>query len=386
MHIVQIVPIIGPGGGVSGVAWHLEHELRALGHTVESFTYGTARRRAARRMHRPSLFRAFALFRRMVWFTIFGTARARRFLAERPGAISICHNNAMVGDVYVNHGVVSAAMRARGHGLWRMLRNPTHPFTFVRDYIRYRSRIHRAVVALSASEADTLRRTYGQVRPPIAVIPNGVDLDRFRPPTLAERAKAREVFSLDDDDRVVLFIGHEFERKGLNYAIEALAHAPTVMLLVVGGDAASIPKARALAEKHGVAERVLFVGRRHDLPLFFAASDIFVLPSAYEANALVVLEALACGLPVVATPVGFAPELVHDGENGFLVDQDPVKIGNRFEELAAGDPIAYRGRARASVQDRGWDTTAKRYVALLERIASDSGASSARTATSATGP
>ena len=65
----------------------------------------------------------FALFRRMVWFTTVGTLRARRFLLERPDAVSICHNNAMVGDVYVNHGVVGAAMRARGNSMWRMVRN-----------------------------------------------------------------------------------------------------------------------------------------------------------------------------------------------------------------------------------------------------------------------
>ena len=83
------------------------------------------------RKHR--FLRALALFRRMVWFTTVGTVRARRFLAERPDAVSICHNNAMVGDIYVNHGVVGAAMRARGNGVWRMVRNPTHIFTFLRD-------------------------------------------------------------------------------------------------------------------------------------------------------------------------------------------------------------------------------------------------------------
>lgn len=368
MHIVQIVPFIGPGSGVAGVAWNLDREFRAMGHTVESFTYATAGYRSRRPWPKRRLLRVFALFRRTVWFTTVGTMRARRFLRERPDAVSICHNNAMAGDVYVNHGVVGAAMRARGNGVWRMVRNPTHPFTFVRDLIRYRSGIHRSVVALSPSDADTLRRVYGRVRPPITVISNGVDLEEYRPPTADERREAREVFHLDQDDRVVLFIGHEFARKGLDFAIDALAQAPTVMLLVVGGNAEAIEQARNRATNGGVAERVLFVGTRRDLPLFFAASDAFILPSAYEANALVVLEALASGLPVIATRVGYAPEIIENGVNGFLVSQDAREIGDRMEQLAASDHGAFAMRARSSVEPYGWRATARRYVELLERL------------------
>ena len=101
--------------------------------------------------------------------------------------MSICHNDVMAGDIYVNHGLLQPAMRARGHYGWRMLRNPVHLFTAVRDRRRYRRRTHRAVVALTRAEADLLRATYGKVAAPISVIPNGVDLERFRPPTSAER-------------------------------------------------------------------------------------------------------------------------------------------------------------------------------------------------------
>ncbi|WP_404430592.1 glycosyltransferase [Microbacterium lacus] len=369
MHIVQIVPHIGSGSGVAGVAFNLQRELTAMGHTVEAFTYATARQgKREKPFPQTKLYRGFRLFRRMVWFTTFGTVRARRFLAARPDAMSICHNNAMVGDIYVNHGVVSAAMRARGNGVWRMMRNPTHIFTFFRDLIRYRSGIHRAIVALSPSEADTLRHVYGRVRPPVEVIPNGVDLEKFRPPTYEERTHARAQFHLDDEARVALFVGHEFERKGLTLAIDALAHAPTVLLLAVGGNASSIDDARARAERLSVAERVLFVGPRFDLPLFFAASDIFVLPSAYEANALVILEALASGLPVVATAVGYAPEIIENGLNGFIVERDPAEIGDVLETLADHEPEHWREACRAAAQRSGWRRTAEQYIDLLDRL------------------
>ena len=367
-HIVQIAPFIGRGSGVAGVAWQLQAEFEAMGHSVESFTVASALRRPQRRWPRRPFFRALALFRRMVWFTTVGTVRARRYLAQRPDAVSICHNNVMTGDIYVNHGVVGAAMRARGNGLWRMVRNPTHLFTFVRDLLRYRLGIHRVVVALSASEADTLRRVYGRVRSDVVVIPNGVDLDAFHPPSVDERRRAREVFHLEDDARVVLFVGHEFARKGLDHLIGSLVHAPSLMLLVVGGNAQAIASARSEATKRGVAERVLFVGTRTDLPLFFAAADMFALPSAYEANALVILEALASGLPVVCTRVGYAPELVVDGENGYLVDRDAPQIGARLEELAHADLPAWGLRARSSVEGLGWRPIAERYLALVDEL------------------
>lgn len=372
MRIVQIAPYIHTGSGVAGVAANLEREFRALGHTVERFTIEDARRGRPARHWRIAAMRALALFQQMVWFTVVGTRRARAYLADRPDAVSICHNNVMAGDVYVDHGVVSAAMRARGNGLWRMVRNPTHLFTFARDAVRYRGATHRAVVALSPAQVEVLRRTYGRVHPPIVVIPNGVDLDRFRPPTAEERRHARAQFHLDDEDRVVLFVGHEFERKGLPVAIAALAHATTVLLLVAGGTQQSIADQRAQAERLGVADRVLFMGpRADDLPLFFAASDMFVLPSAYEANALVILEALAAGLPVVATRVGYAPDVIADGQNGFLVDQDPVDIARRFEQLAAMDVAPLRRAARRTAEAHSWRQTAQRYVELLASLRPD---------------
>ena len=255
----------------------------------------------------------------------------------------------MIGDVYVNHGVLLASMRARGRSFWGIHRNPVHVFIYLRDLIRYRGRTHRAVVCLSETDAADLRTTYGPVRPRIEVIPNGVDLERFRPPTPEERKAARTELKLGSEERVAVFVGHEFSRKGLSFAIQGLSHAPSVLLLVLGGNDDIIAEAYAEAKELGVGDRVLFLGPRHQLVPFLHASDFFVLPSAYEANALVVLEALAAGLPVIATPVGFAPEVVVDGVNGFLVERDGRAVGERMEQLATlDDPefAAWGRRAR----------------------------------------
>jgi UDP-glucose:(heptosyl)LPS alpha-1,3-glucosyltransferase len=368
MRIVQIVPFVGPGSGVAGVAWNLERELRALGVEVENFTFASAAHGLREIRARGWRTARIAQAQRMIWFSLVGTRRAKQFLARRRDAVSICHNNAMVGDVYVNHGVLLAAMRARGNSVLRFLRDPTHIFTHLRDLIRYRSGIHRYVVVLSDDEIGVLTHTYGRVRPPITVIPNGVDLERFRPPSDVERREARRRFQLDDEDRVAAFVGHEFDRKGLPIVLEAMASAPTVLLMVVGGNVRLIGQAKAAAAALGVADRVLFVGQQGDVRSFLAAADMFVLPSHYESSGLVFLEALATGLPVVATRVGVAADLVRDGENGFLTEWDAREIADRLEQLAAEDLGQWRVRARASVAGWGWADVARRYLELAERV------------------
>lgn len=370
-RIVQIVPFIGKGTGVAGVASNLDEQFKALGVETERFTYSDALRgRTVAYSRHPILARIRGGWR-MVWFSTVGTMRARRFLADRPDAVAICHNNIMAGDVYVNHGVLLASMRARGRSAWEIYRNPVHVFIYLRDLVRYRGRTHRAVVCLSEKDASELRATYGRIRPRVEIIPNGVDLELFHPPSPDERRAARSELKLGTEERVAVFVGHEFSRKGLSFAIQGLPHAPGVLLLVLGGNDDIIAESYAQAKELGVGDRVLFLGPRHYPVPFLHAADFFVLPSAYEANALVVLEALACGLPVIATPVGFAPEAVVDGVNGFLVERDGRAVGERMDQLATLDDAelaAWSRRARESVEGRGWRTIAERYLDLVETL------------------
>lgn len=369
--IVQIVPFLSRGTGIGAVAWHLDRAFRAHGVDVETFTYATALRgrspRVGRGRRRERMLQAW----RVVWFSTVGSRRARTFLAQRPHAVSICHNNAMAGDVYVNHGVVLSFVRSRRRALRAAVRNPLFLFTHLRDVVRYRGRTHRVVVALTQAEAETLRRTYGRVRPRIEVIPNGVDLDEFRPPAPDEREAVRALFRLDAQARVALFVGHDLERKGLHLCIEALRDAPAVLLLAVGGDAKAVETARRLAQDRGVDERVLLLGDQAELSRYFAVADMFVMPSAYEASGLVYLEALASGLPVVATRVGIAADVVRDGRNGYLVEPEPHQIAARLEELASEVLSPWRERARASVEAYSWTAIAQRYLDLAERLTAE---------------
>lgn len=370
MRIVQIAPEIAPGSGVGGVAHHLEEAFVRAGVTTERFTMAEAR---GTWLPEPGegLRGRLSLLARVVWFSTVGTALARRFLATRPDAVSICHNDVLAGDVYVNHGILRVAMRARGGYAWRMARNPLHLFTAARDAVRYRGRTHRVVVNLTRSEREALRGTYPGLRVPAVVIGNGVDVARFAPPSAAERVAARSAAGVPDDATHVVFVGHEFDRKGLGLLLDAAAAVPGVHVSVVGGTPDMLAGVRAHVERLGTSDRVHLAGRVPDPLPWLHAADALALPSAYEANALVVLEALACGVPVVATPVGYAPDVVEDGRNGWLVDRSAAGVRRGLLALVALDDTGrdeVSRHARQSAERHDWDAVARRYVALAKEL------------------
>ncbi|MGI8457561.1 MAG: glycosyltransferase family 4 protein [Propionibacteriaceae bacterium] len=372
--IISIAPEIESGSGVGGVAHHLEQEWQRMGVRTLRFTLAEARG-GWLPTPGPGIAGKLVLLGRVVWFSLVGTVLARRFLAQQPHAVSVCHNDVLAGDVYVNHGILRVAMAARGHYVWRMVRNPLHLFTTVRDRARYHSGVHQAVVSLTTEEQRLLHQTYPRLRPRPAVIGNGVDVVKFAPPTADERVAARRWMTgelgVPADAIVGLFVGHEYDRKGLPLAVEALAGLPSdVHLLVVGGTEDLLAQGRGWAEHHGVGGHVHFAGALTDPRPGFHAADFFTLPSAYEANALVVLEALACGLPVVATPVGYAPEIISDGHNGYLVERTVAALRTAITAVVESehrDELAVN--ARESALPHAWSQVARRYLDLLTAVA-----------------
>jgi UDP-glucose:(heptosyl)LPS alpha-1,3-glucosyltransferase len=370
MRIVQIAPDIGPGSGVAGVAYNLELEWRRRGIETARFTMREARGDWLPAAGRAGIRGKLALMARVVWFSTVGTVLARRFLRSEPGAVSICHNDVLAGDVYVNHGIVQAAMSARGSYHWRMLRNPLHRFTALRDTYRYgRFRPHRLVVNLVTAEETLLREAYPALRTPTVVIGNGVDTSAFAPADDQQRRQARSASLIAADDVALLFVGHEFDRKGLTPLLESLALVPeNVRLIVVGGSPDLVARAGATADALGVASRVHFVGPVADPRPYFQASDVFVLPSAYESYGLVVLEALASGLPVIATPTGCVPDLITSGVNGFVVEPSAADIARAVVALAGVPRDQLARAARSTAEGATWSSVADRYLDALTQL------------------
>lgn len=360
-RVVQVCRHIAEGGGVSGVAWHLERELTALGYDCSRITAGG---RLARISKRLSKFPPLALAIDVFCFSLVAPLQLR-FTGRRKPTLSISHNDCVTGDVYVNHGLHKAMLRDSGYA--RALRNPLHAFLLFRESIRHNVGLYRVVVCLSSSEADRLTSTY-RIRRPIRVIPNGVDTERFTP--TGDRVDLRSSLGMDERSVHLVFVGYEFERKGLRTALHALQEAADgVELWVVGGRGDDLPKWLSIAATLGIADRVHFVGPQRRPERYLQAADVFLFPSRFEASPLVVLEAMACGLPCLLSPGSSTGGYVIDGENALVTDS-VSEIAAAIDRLV-GDPdlrerIGQRGRDTAGRYS--WTAVAAQYAELLEEL------------------
>jgi UDP-glucose:(heptosyl)LPS alpha-1,3-glucosyltransferase len=167
----------------------------------------------------------------------------------------------------------------------------------------------------------------------LATLFNATDLQRFDPAARPQaRDEIRQRFAIAHDRIVALMIAQDFARKGLAEAIGALSRVndDRLILLVVGKqDPAAY---RKLAEQKGVASRVIFAGKTADPHAFYRAADLFVLPTRHDPCSLVVLEALAMGLPVISTVFNGGCEIMEEGRHGFVL-ADPGDIGALTEAL-----------------------------------------------------
>jgi glycosyltransferase involved in cell wall biosynthesis/O-antigen/teichoic acid export membrane protein len=182
-----------------------------------------------------------------------------------------------------------------------------------------------AVVAIS-EEMRSLLLCMGVAAERIHLIPNGIDTDRFAPATDAQRVELRRRFGLPADRSLVLYVGRLAFSKGVLDLAEAWqtvsrAHPQAHLVLLGSGSHSGDDCERRLREQihaTGLADRVTFAGETDNVHEYLQAADLFVMPSHSEGFCLALVEAMACGLPVVSTPVGVAPELIRDGDNGLL--------------------------------------------------------------------
>lgn len=238
-------------------------------------------------------------------------------------------------------------------------------FPIPRRLICIAARHAAGIVAVSQALKDALVEL--AVSPErIVVLRNGVDLEMFRP---GDRAATRAALKLNG--RILVSVGHLIERKGHDLTISALPTLPNCTLLIAG-DGPDRAGLEALASRLGVADRVRFLGAlpHSELRDLYTAADAFVLSSSREGWPNVLLEAMACGTPVVASAIWGNPEIVCRPEAGVLMrSRTPQGIAEAVVSLFCSLPS--REATRAFAEKFSWRETSEGQVHLFETILSN---------------
>jgi len=204
---------------------------------------------------------------------------------------------------------------------------------------------------------------YYKVPPQLVdVIFCGVDFAIFNSSVRNEGAQLRTSLEIGREAIVVLFVGTNYARKGLDtllQAISRLKYKEKYRLLVVGKG--NIPRYERLAQRLGLQEIIIFCGFQEQMPPFYGAADIFVLPSYYDPFGNVCLEAMACGLPVITTRETGVSELMAHGRSGFVMDQ-PENIAALANWLEALEDPELRKSMGAEAQEQAAFLTIERNV------------------------
>ncbi len=247
----------------------------------------------------------------------------------------------------------------------------------LRSYEKKLMKRSDALIAVSKYTVDELTELYGIDEKKIHVIYNGVDVQKFKP--RPDRAELRREFGLEDEKKIVLFVGRLYHRKGLEILLRSippvLQEFSDVKFVISGkGFKKKEESLRNLAKQLDIEDHVTFLGYVPDekLPNLYSASDIFVLPAIYENFPFAILEAQATGLPVISTKVGGIPEFLVDNENGFLIDPgDSAQLTQRVLALLQDPKLAKEMgmRGRKLIEEKfSWRLITNQVIDLYHKL------------------
>ncbi|MBI5426749.1 MAG: glycosyltransferase family 4 protein [Nitrospinae bacterium] len=302
----------------------------------------------------------------------FAWAASRLVRRERFDIVQ-SHERIWSQDIYrAGDGCHKEWLERRSRGLppwkrWTVALSPFHWLVLKIERAIFTGGGCKTIVAISDMVKRDIQKHYRVPDGDIAVVYNGVSLEKFNPANRALYGEAvREKFNVPKDALLLLFVGSGFERKGLEYLVRALEYLKggEWRLLAVGkGDWARY--LRWVPEK--VRDRIVCLAPVRDIEKYYAAGDVFVLPSIYEPFGNAYLEAMASGLPVVASRCSGAADIVRHKRDGLIVENpaDPREIAENINYLF--DP-AIRGEMGRQARQLAENFTPEKTVATMVRI------------------
>jgi glycosyltransferase involved in cell wall biosynthesis len=210
-------------------------------------------------------------------------------------------------------------------------------------------RIVNGVIAVSDETSTAFRTIAGEDRGKVVVVCNAVDTERY--PAAIDREAFRSSLGIRPGEHVMTMVGTFKRQKGHTYLIRAMAEVvpehPELHILLAG-DGELRPNIEGQVRADGLQGRVTFLGTRRDVPEILAASDSFILPSLWEGLPVALVEAMATGLPLVATVVSGTSQVVTDGVDGLLVPPGDVRALAAAMRRILADPVGAAGLGTAA--------------------------------------
>lgn len=295
--------------------------------------------------------------------------------ADVHGAFGVISPLGGVVNVQSVHAAwIKASQRLRNlTGRLRQRCNPIHPFILAREQKYFAQRNYRKLIAPTEQVKSDLMHFYAVPGDDVLIVPNGFSSESFSfERSQALREDTRNKFGYRKDDIVVLFVANELERKGFRQLIHAIAalNKPNLHFLAVVGRTST--DAYGSEIRHlGISRKVQITGAKRDLAPYYAAADIFALPTQYEAWGLVIVEALASGTPVLTSRLAGASVAIKEGKTGELLD-DPTnesEIAAKLEHLYKTTPYLNRQAIGSSVLQYTWDNVLCAYEQILKDCA-----------------
>lgn len=322
------------GGGAERYSIALVEQLAAR-HEMHVFAQETDHQWPGVTYHRIS-----APLRKPRWVNQLWYATATWWATRRGFDVVHSHENTWHGDVQTVHVLPVKYNLFKGRIGWRlMLRwikvvsSPRLLVYLGLERLRYAARPGRQVIVTSDSLAVIMASTYPGCREMLSVLTPGITMPEL-PRTRSDKSQARARLGLPAAGFCLLFVGNDYRKKGLQTLLQALVQLPADAVLAVVGNPAHIPAFREQAQSSGLAERVFFLGSLKDVGPAYEAADCLVHPTLEDTFAMVVLEAMAHGLPVVVSGpryCGIAGMLQH-GVNAMILD-DPRNVPRLTQAL-----------------------------------------------------
>lgn len=268
------------------------------------------------------------------------------------------HERAYSQDVLTLHTFCYRSGFVNGHSfLKRLFTLYLSPRSRLYEWLEKKQMASPRLVAVSEVIRNDIQTFYGRMEG-VRVITPGVDFDWFHPEAIA-LLRPQEASGASPDELTVLFVGGEFRRKGLDKLIPAIGQG---MKLIVVGRGERLDYHRRLAADCEAENRVEFTGHiEDDVRRFYAKADVVVLPSRREAFGMSILEGMACGLPVIASPASGVAGLIKEGENGFLAGET-VELKSALNRLRNETLRREMGaKARKTAESCSWDRITDAY-------------------------